>query len=90
MRDVDEIIDRIRRDNPSVTIQQLKVVHPGADDDGVWFFQQPDSEFEVQIESSSGMCPFLVESDESAKTFTGNTIEATVELIRQLLRLDSV
>jgi hypothetical protein len=86
MRDIDEIIERIKRDHPSVTVQQLKKSLPG-DDDGLWYFQQPESEFEVQIESSTGRCPFLVETDETADRFTGDTIERTTELVTRLLRL---
>ena len=35
-------------------------------DDGLWFFQKPDSKLEVKIDSSTGMCPFLGETNERA------------------------
>ena len=54
---------------PLVNVQQLQVLHPGADDDEIWFFRCPGSELEVQIESSTGMCPFLIETNESNVRF---------------------
>jgi hypothetical protein len=65
MRDVDQIIHSIMNVCPTVKVRQLNVSHPGADDDGLWFFNWPGSEFEVQIESSNGICPFLIETDEN-------------------------
>jgi hypothetical protein len=59
MRDVDQIIKSIKSISPVVKVRQLKVSHPGADDDGIWFFEHPGSEFQVQIESSSGDVPLF-------------------------------
>ena len=87
IRDVDEVIERIRRGHTSVSVRQLKVLHPGMDNDGVWFFHHPQGEFEVQIESSTGMCPFLIETDENHRRFTAKTVERTVELVTQSLSL---
>ena len=87
MRDVDQIIQSLRNVNPIVKIEQLKVSHPG-DDDGIWFFEQPGSEFEVQIESHTGMCPFLIETDESNARYTANTVEETIEILVKLLHLE--
>jgi len=53
-RDVDQIIRRIVSTYPAVKVRQLTVRHPGADDDGLWFFEQPTCKFEVQIESAMG------------------------------------
>lgn len=66
-------------------VQQLRVSHPGADDDGLWYFGQPASEFQVQIESPDGMCPFLVETDENNDRLTGRSVEETVEILTRLL-----
>ena len=87
MRDVDQIIERIKSSHSTVSVWQLQVTHLGMGDDGIWFFHQPDSEFEVQIESSSGMCPFLVETDESSTQFTANSIDEAVEILTKLLHL---
>jgi hypothetical protein len=37
-----------------IHIEQLKVKHPGADDDGLWFINIKGQKEEVQIESSEG------------------------------------
>lgn len=59
----------------------------GADDDGLWFFNQAESRFEVQIESPDGMCPFLIETDETPERFTTNAVAGTVETLLLLLHL---
>jgi len=87
MRDVDKIIELVRATHRGVRVEQLKVLHPGADDDGLWFFDQPESPFQVQIESSTGMCPFLIETDENDSRFTANTVEAAVQRLSDLLHL---
>jgi hypothetical protein len=84
MRDVDRIIQLVRDICPALEVKQLRVPHPGADDDGLWYFDQPASEFQVQIESSEGMCPFLVETDENADRMTGRSVEETVEILTLL------
>jgi hypothetical protein len=90
MRDVDQIIQRIKNICPDADIQQLQVLHPGNDDDGIWFFTQPGSEFEVQIESGNGMCPFLIETDENASRLYAHSVEETVGILTKLLHLESV
>jgi len=88
MRDVEQIIEQVRELCPTVEVRQLKVLHPGADDDGLWYFSQPKSAFEVQIESSDGMCPFLVETDETPDKVMANSIRDTVQTLAKLLHLD--
>jgi len=90
MRDVDRIIQSIMNICPSVKVEQLKVSHPGADDDGIWFFKQPGSDFEVQIESPMGMCPFLVETSESEIRFTTTSVVDTIGTLAELLHLESL
>ncbi|HTZ73507.1 MAG TPA: hypothetical protein VMB47_06280 [Candidatus Aquilonibacter sp.] len=87
MRDINQIIDAVEANRPTVNMQQLKVHHAGADDDGLWFFWKDDGDVEIQIESSDGMCPFLVETSENATRLTTNSIEETVEAIYRLLHL---
>jgi hypothetical protein len=87
MRDIDKIIELVCAAGPAVNVEQLKVLHPGNDDDGLWFFSQPESPFQVQLESSTGMCPFLIETDETDARFTANTVEAVVERLSDLLHL---
>jgi hypothetical protein len=87
MRDIERIIGVIGEMYPAVEVRQLKVLHPGADDDGLWFFRQPESPFEVQLESSSGMCPFLIETGETPNRLTSNSIAETVQALAVLLHL---
>ncbi len=87
MRDIDEIIRRVINICPTVKVRELEVSHPGTDDDGLWFFQEPCGKFEVQIESSEGTCPFLIETDESVTRVTTKSIDETVETLIGLLHL---
>ena len=87
MRDVDKIISLVHVRSPAVTVEQLKVLHRGADDDGLWFFNQPESPFGVHVESSNGMCPFLIETDETNARLTGNSVEEVLQILSSLLHL---
>jgi hypothetical protein len=86
-RDIDLIIERLTTDIPCIQIDQIKVVHPGADDDGLWFIHVPDQTNEVQLESSHGSCPFLVESDFSDERFHAHSIEEAVRIVKRLYGL---
>lgn len=85
-RDIDLIAERLVADIPGVHIAQLNVTHPG-DDDGLWFIRIPNEEATVQIESSNGNCPFLVESDFNDDRSYGHSIEETVGVIKRLFAL---
>lgn len=89
MRDAEQIIQRILEISPTVKVRQLEVLHPGADDDGIWIFERPSNPCEVQIESSNGMCPFLIETDENDNRLMGNSVEETVRIVSGLLHLDT-
>jgi hypothetical protein len=83
-RDIDHIIERLTAEMPGVQIRQLQVSHPGVDDDGLWFITLPGRSPEVQIESSHGSCPFIIESDFSADVFHGETVDEVVSTVRRL------
>jgi hypothetical protein len=87
MRDIEKIIQSFSTNYPTVRVRQLEVSHPGADDDGLWFFQRPGSETEVQIESSTGMCPFLIETNQNDTRVTTANIDQTIEAVARLLHL---
>ena len=78
-RDIDIIRDRLTATIPGVQIVQLKVNHPGADDDGLWFINIRDRIEQVQIESSNGKCPFLIESDFNNERLHGLTVDEVVD-----------
>jgi hypothetical protein len=61
----------------------MEKYHP-ADDDGPWWFRLPGKTKDIQIESSTGSCPFLIESrDDKSSTdaTTGDTVEEVVQKI---------
>lgn len=84
MRDIDRIIELVRQRLPDVTVQQLQVRHPGVDDDGIWWFCLPAVTKDIQIESTHGTCPFLVEHDDmrsSAEAERAFTVKEAVEKV---------
>jgi hypothetical protein len=68
------VIAELRRAFPSIACEQLRVAHPGADDDGLWFFTHPESRGEVQVESETGNLPFAIEGDDSPARDTARTV----------------
>jgi hypothetical protein len=86
-RDIDLIVEQLTTNIPGIHIEQLKVTHPGADDDGLWFINIHGQEGEVQIESSEGTCPFLIESDFNNERFYGHTVEEVITTIKRLYAL---
>ena len=83
--DIDAITATLRLTHPLIRVRQLVVSHPGADDDGIWFFTHPDSEFEVQLESSGGTFPFLVETDRHNDRGSAQSVAQAVHLIEAWL-----
>ena len=81
MRDIDAIIAHLHLTHPDISVAQLTVLHPGADDDGLWFFRHPATDIEVQLESSSGTCPFLFESSGSSDRLIASSVEQAVAFV---------
>lgn len=81
-RDIDRIIVALSQQAPRIAVAQLGKHHAG-DDDGIWWFSLPGRSSDIQVESSNGMCPFLVETDEASSSHarTATTVEAAVEMI---------
>lgn len=77
-RDIDQIIAEFVLRHPSVSVTQLKASHP-ADDDGIWFFRLGASE--IQIESSTGNCPFLIESNTHLERVTVTSVSEVMRAI---------
>jgi hypothetical protein len=86
-RDIDLILEQLTANIPGIHIEQLRVRHPGADDDGLWFINIQGREEQVQIESSEGICPFLIESDFSNERLYGHTVQEVVATIMRLYAL---
>lgn len=83
-RDIDQITELLRRHILAVQITQLQVTHPGADDDGLWFVKIPGRKGEVQLESSTGDCPFLIESNFSSDSDYGRSVYEVVGTVWKL------
>lgn len=62
-RDIDIVIEKVRSKHPAIVVEQLRVAHPNVDDDGIWFFRLPPDKKEIQVESSMGTAPFVIEGD---------------------------
>jgi len=86
VRDIDRLIELVRKEFPDVLFEPLAILHP-PDDDGIWFFRLPGIKGEVQAESSSGMCPFMIETDKHDERAHSETIEAAARTIVAWLRL---
>ncbi len=78
--DIDALTTALKQAFPAATLTQLRVPHPGADDDGLWFVTHPEGMTEVQIESSTGNVPFLIESDLAPPTKAAS-IEDALRLV---------
>lgn len=82
--DLREIIQRVAAARPDVEWWQVWVSHP-ADDDGLWAFQRRGEQYpDVQIESSRGVCPFLVEGGDNIRR-TGATPEEVASIVLDLI-----
>lgn len=89
-RDIDCIIDSVRTRHPEIVIEQLQVLHPGVDDDGLWFFTRPTSPIGLHLESSSGSCPFIIETDANNIASTVTSVEQAIQMIESLMFGDAV
>jgi hypothetical protein len=85
-RDIESIVGYFERVHPGVVVKQHRVTH-AADDDGIWFLRAEGWPHEVQLESSSGMCPFTVETDADAHARTAGSVAAAIALAESLLGL---
>ncbi len=88
-RDIDTIIDVLKHKHTQLQIEQLKVKHPGADDDGIWFFNHPDARFEVQLESSYGTFPFVAETDEHNERRRVTNLAEAMQTVEEWLGLSA-
>src|ERR1051326_4833362 len=85
--DIESIIDGVRRQIPEVEVVQMHKTHE-ADDDGLWWFRLPGHQRDIQIESSTYDCPFLIEHDDmksSSEALTGHSIAEVVEIVSRYL-----
>lgn len=84
-RDIEKIVEEVRRLVPAVQVVQMHKCHP-ADDDGLWWFRLPGLKPDIQIESSTGNCPFLIENTLTQTRLTAKTVEEVVDAVTSYLR----
>jgi hypothetical protein len=77
--DIDKIMIRLTTERPDIRVRRLKVSHK-ADDDGIWFFSAGGAT-EVQLESTTGNFPFLVESSANERRTTVNAVDQAISII---------
>ena len=83
--DLQRIVQGVTAALPDVEWDQLRVSH-AADDDGLWFFwRRGRRDDELQIESSSGASPFLIETNRDKERRWAMTPEEAVKTIVSLL-----
>lgn len=75
-RDIDHIREQLEARVPGISIEQVRPTWPG-DDDGLWFVRLPGRSDELQLESTTGECPFILEADDEPPV-TGSTVEGVV------------
>jgi hypothetical protein len=88
VRDIDTVIERVRAFHPDAIIEQLQVVHPGADDDGLWYFRLPNKIEDIQVESSTGAAPFIIEHSgmkASSDAISGASADQVVRVVSAYL-----
>ena len=84
MRDIDQVVAALRRRHPDVLVEQRLGAY-AAVDDSIWFINLPSTSFEVQLESSTGNCPFLVESSLNPERLHAATIGETINMVSTML-----
>jgi len=87
MRDIDQVIAALRRRHSDLGVEQRPVTY-AAVDDGIWFINLPSTSIEVQLESSTGNCPFLVESSLSPERMHAATIGEAINMVSTMLGSD--
>ena len=81
---IDQLTAALQREYPGITIEQHRVAHPDEDDDGLWYINHPRAIAEVQVESSTGDAPFLIESDLAPPTVARTVTEAVRTCVDRL------
>ena len=84
MRDIDQLIAALRRRHSDLRVEQRRATQAAAGD-GIWFIKLPSTSIEVQLESSTGNCPFLLESSLSPERVHAATIGEAINMVSAML-----
>ena len=82
--DIESVISGVRAAFPAVEVVQMHRTHP-ADDDGLWWFRLPNVSRDIQLESSTYDCPFLVEHSDMTSTSDGFTAQSVTEAVSAII-----
>src|SRR4051812_10840385 len=78
--DIEAVISAVRSAFPNVRVVQMHKTHP-ADDDGLWWFRLPGVTRDIQIESPTYGCPFIVEHDDMKASTDAITVHSVPDAV---------
>jgi hypothetical protein len=81
MRDIDQLIAALQRRHPDLRAEQ----RPATQNEGVWLVSLPTTPIAVQLESSTGNCPFLIESSLNRERVSAATIGEAINMVSTML-----
>jgi hypothetical protein len=81
---IEQLTAALRRAYPEIAIEQLHASNGGTDDEGHWHINHPRALTEVQVTSSTGEPPFLVESEFAPPTLARTVDDAARLVIARL------
>ena len=84
--DIDQLTAALQRAHPGITIERLRTAEPDEDDEARWSINHPDALTAVQVGSSTGDIPFVVESELAAPTIA-KSVDDAERLVTQRLGL---
>jgi hypothetical protein len=84
MRDIDQVVAALRRRHPEVSVEQRPGAY-AAVDETIWFINLPSTSFEIQLESATGNCPFMIESSLSPERMHAATIGEAINMVSTML-----
>ena len=87
MRDIDQVIAALRRRLPDLRAEQRPGAYAAVDEE-IWFISLPSTSLEVQLESPTGNCPFLIESSLSPERLHAASIGEAINMVSTMLRSD--
>jgi hypothetical protein len=84
IRDIDRIIAATRELISDLEVTQWQQSWP-SDDDGLWSFGLPGITKDIQIESWTGECPFVVEHSDMKSSSEAETAQSVEEAVAKVV-----
>lgn len=84
MRDIDQVASALRRRFSELLVEQRPGAY-AAIDESIWFINLPPTSIEIQLESPTGNCPFLVESNLNPERLSAATIGEAINMVSSML-----